>query len=107
MKKKKALGNRFQITRTRQKERRILSWRLILILHRSGVGRRTAVSIVAALHQAKLVAMKMGKNFGPKQFKSELKAAMQTAAVEDGQIFLLLEDHNFNDPQFLDMVSIG
>ena len=32
---------------------------------------------------------------------------MQTAAVEDGQIFLLLEDHNFNDPQFLDMVSIA
>jgi dynein heavy chain 2 len=70
----------------------------------TGVGRRTAVSIVSALHQAKLVALKMGKNFGPKQFKGELKAAMQTAALEDGQIFLLLEDHNFSDPQFLDMV---
>ena len=47
----------------------------------------------------------MGKNFGAKQFKGELKAAMQTAATEDGQIFLLLEDHNFTDPQFLDMVG--
>ena len=57
------------------------------------------------MHQAKLVSLKMGKNFGAKQFKGELKAAMQTAATEDGQIFLLLEDHNFTDPQFLDMVG--
>ena len=76
----------------------------VYVTFMSGVGRRTAVSIVSALHQAKLVALKMGKNFGPKQFKGELKAAMQTAALEDGQIFLLLEDHNFSDPQFLDMV---
>jgi hypothetical protein len=35
----------------------------------TGVGRRTAVSIVSALHQAKLVSLKMGKNYGAKQFK--------------------------------------
>jgi len=28
----------------------------------------------------------MGKNFGSKQFKGELKAAMQTAATEDGHV---------------------
>lgn len=36
--------------------------------------------------QAKLVALKMGKNFGTKQFKTELKATMQAAATEDGQV---------------------
>ncbi len=77
----------------------------LLMCGRSGVGRRTAVSIVSALHQAKLVALKMGKNYGVKQFRNELKGAMQLAGVDQEQVFLLLEDHNLVSPQFLDMVN--
>ncbi len=77
----------------------------LLMPGRSGVGRRTAVSVVTALHQAKMVTMKMGRNYGEKQFKAELKAAMHAAGVDDEQVFLLLEDHNFGDPAYLDMVN--
>ena len=54
---------------------------------RSGVGRRNAVSIVSALHHAKLITLKMGKNYGLKQFKQEVKNAMQIAGVENEQVF--------------------
>ena len=47
----------------------------------------------------------MGKNYGLKQFKLELKAAMQTAGVEGEQVFLLIEDHNLIDVQFLDLIN--
>ena len=77
----------------------------LLMPGRSGVGRRTAVSIVSALHHAKLVTLKMGRNYGVKQFKNELKVAMHSAGVEDEQVFLLMEDHNFGDPAYLDMVN--
>ena len=47
----------------------------------------------------------MGKNYGIKQFGHELKAAMQLAGVEGEQVFLLLEDHNFEIPDYLDMIN--
>jgi dynein heavy chain 2 len=77
----------------------------LLMPGRSGVGRRTAVSIVSALHQAKLNTLKVGRNYGEKQFKMELKTAMHSAGVDGEQVFLLLEDHNFGDPAFLDMIN--
>ena len=76
-----------------------------LLAGRSGVGRREAACTVAALHDAKLVTLKMGKNFGLKQFKTELKSVMQTAGVEEEQVFFLLEDQNFVDSQFYDLVN--
>lgn len=77
----------------------------LLMCGRSGVGRRTAVSIVSALHQAKMLSLKMGKHYGVKQFKNELKAAMQLAGVDGDQVFFLIEDHNLISLQFLDMIN--
>ena len=77
----------------------------LLMCGRSGVGRRNAVGIVSALHQAKLVMLKMGKNYNIKQFKQEVKGAMQMAGVDNDQVFFLLEDHNLTDPNFLDMIN--
>ena len=77
----------------------------LLLAGRSGVGRRTAMSIVSALHQAKVMFPKMGKAYGLKQFKAELKAAMQLAGIESEQVFLLLEDHNLSSHDYLDMIN--
>ena len=52
-----------------------------------------------------MVSLKMGKNFGLKQFKTELKAVMQAAGVDEEQIFLVVEDHNVIDDQLLDLVN--
>ena len=77
----------------------------VLLAGRAGVGRRNAVSIVSALHQAKVVSFKMGKNFGIKQFKAELKSAMQLSGIDNEQVFLVVEDHNMVDDKYLDMVN--
>ena len=77
----------------------------LLLAGRSGVGRRTAISIVSALHQAKLVSLKMGKNYSVKQFKGELKSAMQIAGGDGDPVFLVLEDHNLTSPNYLDMIN--
>ena len=40
---------------------------------RSGVGRRTAVTLVAFMHQMQLFSPKVSRNYGDKQFKADLK----------------------------------
>ena len=77
----------------------------LLMAGRAGVGRRNAISIVSALHQAKVISFKMGKNFGLKPFKTELKSAMQASGVDNEQVFLLFEDHNMTDDKYLDMIN--
>ena len=77
----------------------------LLMAGRSGVGRRTAISIVSALHQAKLISLKMGKNYSLKQFKAEIKGAMQVAGAEGEPVFFVLEDHNLTSPDYLDMIN--
>ena len=53
----------------------------LLMCGRSGVGRRNAVSIVSALHHAKLITLKMGKNYGLKQFKQEVGVFVKLFSV--------------------------
>jgi len=78
----------------------------LLLAGRSGVGRRSAVSVAAASLRAILLPLHMGKGYGLKQFRNELKAAMQVAGVEGEQVLLLLEDHNVaDDPRYLDMIN--
>lgn len=46
----------------------------LLLVGRAGVGRKSAVRIVSALHGAKLVSFKMGKAYNLKNFKNDLKS---------------------------------
>ena len=77
----------------------------LLLAGRAGVGRRAAVCLVSALHSARLVTLKMGKNFGLKQFRNELKSVMQASGVEGEQIFLMVEDHNIISDEMLDLLN--
>ena len=77
----------------------------LLLAGRAGVGRRAAVCLVSALHSARLVTLKMGKNFGLKQFRNELKSVMQASGVEGEQIFLMIEDHNIISDEMLDLLN--
>ncbi|XP_033632471.1 cytoplasmic dynein 2 heavy chain 1-like isoform X2 [Asterias rubens] len=71
----------------------------------SGVGRRTAVTLVAHCHRMELFTPKMSRAYGMKQFKNDLKGVMQLAGVEGQQVALLLEDHHFIHPQFLELIN--
>jgi dynein heavy chain 2 len=45
----------------------------VLLAGRCGVGRRTAVQLIAHMHQMVLFTPKMTRNYGLKQFKTDLK----------------------------------
>lgn len=45
----------------------------LLMAGTSGVGRRTAVTLVAYLHQIELFIPKVGRSYSVKQFKTDLK----------------------------------
>ncbi|XP_022324921.2 cytoplasmic dynein 2 heavy chain 1-like isoform X2 [Crassostrea virginica] len=77
----------------------------LLLAGRSGVGRRTAVLLVAHMHQMHLFSPKVSRAYGMKQFKNDLKTVMQLAGIEGEQVVLLLEDHQFVEPQFLEMIN--
>ena len=51
----------------------------LLLAGRAGVGRKSAVRIVSALHGAKLHTLKMGKNYSLKNFKNDLKTVSSYA----------------------------
>ena len=45
----------------------------LLMAGRSGVGRRTAVTLVTHMHNFEFVSPKVSRNYGLKQFKNDLK----------------------------------
>ncbi|XP_070553238.1 cytoplasmic dynein 2 heavy chain 1-like isoform X2 [Ptychodera flava] len=77
----------------------------LLMAGRSGVGRRTAVTVISHMHHMQLITPKIGRSYGLKQFKLDLKSAMQAAGVEAEQVVLLLEDHQFVHQEFLELIN--
>ena len=58
----------------------------ILMAGRSGVGRRTAITLVTFMHQMSLFTPKMSRGYGIKQFKNDLKTVSVLKVL---RIFLL------------------
>ncbi|XP_057206860.1 cytoplasmic dynein 2 heavy chain 1 isoform X3 [Triplophysa rosa] len=77
----------------------------LLLAGRSGVGRRTATSVVSHMHGATLFTPKISRSYSLKHFKSDLKNVMHLAGVDGQQVVLLLEDHQFVHLSFLEMVN--
>nr|CAD7413402.1 unnamed protein product [Timema cristinae] len=77
----------------------------LLLAGRAGVGRKSAVRIVSALHEAKLHSLKLGRGYTVKNFKNDLKAMIQLAAVDGEQVYLMIEDHQLVHISFLDMIN--
>ncbi|XP_028975291.2 cytoplasmic dynein 2 heavy chain 1 isoform X3 [Esox lucius] len=77
----------------------------LLLAGRSGVGRRTATSLVSHMHGHTLYTPKISRGYGVKHFNNDLKAVMQLAGLEGRQVVLLLEDYQFVHPSFLEMVN--
>ncbi|XP_072546992.1 cytoplasmic dynein 2 heavy chain 1 isoform X2 [Salminus brasiliensis] len=77
----------------------------LLLAGRSGVGRRTAVSVVSHMHGATVYTPKISRSYGLKHFKTDLKTVMQWAGIDGQQAVLLLEDYQFVHPSFLEMVN--
>ncbi|CAH0388994.1 unnamed protein product [Bemisia tabaci] len=71
----------------------------------SGLGRKTAIKIIASRLTAKIVYPKIGQNYSFSNFRNDMKNVMQQAGIENEQIFLILEDHNLIFPEIMDMIN--
>ncbi|XP_068211563.1 cytoplasmic dynein 2 heavy chain 1 [Palaemon carinicauda] len=77
----------------------------LLLAGRSGIGRRTAVTVIANLHGIKVVSPNMGIGYNIKNFRNDLKMVMQTAGIDGEQVLLLLENHHLVSPDFLEVIN--
>ncbi|XP_013915709.1 PREDICTED: cytoplasmic dynein 2 heavy chain 1 [Thamnophis sirtalis] len=77
----------------------------LLLAGQSGVGRRTITSLVSHMHGAILITPKISRGYEMKQFKNDLKHVMQLAGIEAQHVVLLLEDYQFVQPTFLEMIN--
>ncbi|KAH8053449.1 dynein light chain binding protein [Aureococcus anophagefferens] len=80
----------------------------LLLIGRSGVGRRTAVRLVAYMRGYAFVgptAVRADDDDAVKHFRSELKPALQTVAVEGQEAVFYVEDHHFAVGACLELVN--
>ncbi|KAF5283232.1 hypothetical protein FQA39_LY17379 [Lamprigera yunnana] len=73
----------------------------VLVVGKSGVGRKSSIKIISTLLSTTLIAPVF---INWSQFNLDLKMAMQQAALEDKETYLLLEDNIFNGT-LIDMVN--
>jgi dynein heavy chain 2 len=52
-----------------------------------------------------LVTPKISRGYGVKNFKNDLKAVMQQTGIEGDQAVLLLEDYQFLEQSFLELIN--
>ncbi|CAF0769940.1 unnamed protein product [Adineta steineri] len=77
----------------------------LLLAGRSGIGRHTAIGIVASMNNMKLFSPKVSRTYGIKQFKNDLKTILQSAGVEGDQCILLIEDYQFIESTFVELIN--
>jgi len=77
----------------------------LLLSGLSGVGRRTALYLVATSHQMEIFTPHISRSYGIKQFRNDLKNVMQLVGVDGQTIILLLEDYQFIDPLFFELLN--
>ncbi|KRX41459.1 Cytoplasmic dynein 2 heavy chain 1 [Trichinella murrelli] len=76
----------------------------LLMIAPAGVGRRSALALTAYLHNIELIHLHITPHYGWKQYMNDLKQALQTAALKNGMVILLIEDYQLIEDRFLDPV---
>jgi dynein heavy chain 2 len=74
-----------------------------VMVGRAGIGRKSAVKIVSSLQSARLI---IPISRAQPQFNADLKSAIQLSGLDGEQVYLLLEDHIFNQKHILSLINI-
>mmetsp|Transcript_9476 Transcript_9476/g.27062 ORF Transcript_9476/g.27062 Transcript_9476/m.27062 type:complete len:1740 (-) Transcript_9476:175-5394(-) len=77
----------------------------MLLCGRAGVGRRSAVSLVAYIHHLQLFSPALTGTYDIKAFRNDLKTIMQQAGAENQPVLLFMEDHHILDNTFLEYIN--
>ncbi|CUG03846.1 Hypothetical protein, putative [Bodo saltans] len=77
----------------------------LLLVGRSGVGRRAAATVAAYLIRMEVVMLNMTRDYSIKSFRNDLRSVLQRVGSQNERIMLLVEDHNFIQETFLEMIN--
>ncbi len=89
------------------KEERVLSRRggNLVLCGRRGVGRKSATQLVAHMLKLEFFSPNLGRNYGMKEFRRDLKQVLSHAGIEGKECVLYLEDHHFEEREFLELIN--
>ncbi len=77
----------------------------MLLVGKSGVGRRTAVSLTSYIYNMRVFTPNITKGYTTKHFRNDLKSVLQVAGVEGSPVVLMLEDQQFVENEFIEYVN--
>jgi len=77
----------------------------ILLVGRSGGGRRSAVSLMSHLQRLSIFSPAPARHYGDKEWKRDLKQVLQMAGVEKQHSVFFLEDHHLLKSEFLESIN--
>ena len=77
----------------------------VLLVGRTGVGRRNATALVAHMHGVRFYSPSITREYGMRQFFVDVKQVLQVAGVEGADVCLYLEDYQFTEGSILETVN--
>ena len=77
----------------------------LLLVGKSGVGRRACLVIACYLLGIAAVPFNMGREYTMKQYKVDMKAALTRAVTGNERVALLVEDHVILEESFLELAN--
>ncbi|CAH8846367.1 unnamed protein product [Trichobilharzia szidati] len=77
----------------------------LLLAGRSGIGRRSALNLIAHLHQLNTFRLHTGRNYTMRQFMNDMKTVCQSAGIDNQPTLLIIEDYQLKDDCFLEIVN--
>ena len=77
----------------------------IMLVGRSGVGRRSLVSLIAYMQRLTVFSPATSRKYDDKEWKRDLKQVMQMSGIERQHTVFFLEDHHMVKSAFLESIN--
>ena len=80
-------------------------WNDIILVGRSGVGRRSLVSLIAHMQRLTVFSPATSRKYDDKEWKRDLKQVMHMTGIERQHTVFFLEDHHMVKSAFLESIN--
>ncbi|KAK4472017.1 hypothetical protein MN116_005393, partial [Schistosoma mekongi] len=77
----------------------------LFLAGRSGIGRRSALNLVAHLHQLNTFRLHTGRGYQLRQFITDMKNVCQSAGIDNQPTLLIIEDYQLINDSFLEIIN--
>lgn len=77
----------------------------ILMAGRSGVGRKTTTQLIAHMLNMHFKTPYISRDYGMKEYKRDLKSAIELAGINAEKTCLFIEDHQIMRSEFLEYLN--